>query len=79
MCLKKDCPICKAFTAEQKQHLATPTYKVRKDKEHSKKTVSVSPATSTPTLVDSKDCKLLGRVEGGWVREATPAGKKKLP
>ena len=30
--LKKDCPICKAFTPEQIQQLATPTYRDRKIK-----------------------------------------------
>ena len=30
---KKDCPICKSFTVEQKQLLANPTYKARKEKE----------------------------------------------
>ena len=44
----EDCPICKAFTAEQIQQLATPTYRTRKEKEHSKKIVTVSPATSNP-------------------------------
>ena len=38
--LKKDCPICKAFTPEQVQQLATPTYRDRKNKE--KKMVSLS-------------------------------------
>ena len=32
--LKKDCPICKAFTPEQIQQLATPTYRDRKNKEN---------------------------------------------
>ena len=43
--LKKDCPICKAFTPEQVQQLVTPTYRERKNKD--KKMVSSSP---TPTL-----------------------------
>ena len=64
---KKDCPICKAFTTEQVQQLATPNCRTRKEKEQ--KTVAVSPVTSTPTLVDPKDIKLLGWVEGGWVPE----------
>ena len=29
--------------------------------------------------MDPKEVKLLGRVEGGWVPEETPAGKKKRP
>ena len=80
LCLqKKDCPICKSFIAEQVQKLATPAYRTKKEKEHSKKSVNSSPATSTPILVHPKDCKLLGQVEGGWVLEETPAGKKKKP
>ena len=71
--------IYKTFTAEQKQQLPTPTYWARKEKEHDKKTVTPSPATSTPNLVDPKDCKLIGWVEGGWLLEQNPAGKKKLP
>ena len=69
-------PICRAFTAEQIPHLATPTYRTRKDKEHNKKTLTASPVTSTPTLVDPKDCKLIGRVEAGGFIGDTFAGKK---
>ena len=73
--LKKDCPICKAFTPEQIQQLATPTYRDRKTKE--KKMVSSSP---TPTLVDPSHVSVLGKVEGEKAivkPETTPAGKKK--
>ena len=73
--LKKDCPICKAFTPEQIQQLATPTYRGRKNKE--KKMVSSSP---TPTLVDPSHVSVLGKVEGEKANvkpETTPAGKKK--
>ena len=72
--LKKNCPICKAFTPEQIQQLATPTYRDRKNKE--KEMVSASP---TPTLVDPSQVNVLGRVEGQKVvkqPETTPAGKK---
>ena len=65
MCAE-DYPICKAFTAEQVQQLATPTYR----------TSLYFHSTSTPTLVDAKDIKHLGQVEGGRVLEETPAGKK---
>ena len=44
-CILKVCPICKAFTAEQVQKLATPTYRTRKEKEQ-KKTAGTS-KTST--------------------------------
>ena len=73
--LKKDCPICKAFTPEQIQQLATPTYRDRKNKE--KKMVSSSP---TPTFVDPSHVSILGKVEGEKANvkpETTPAGKKK--
>ena len=77
--LKKDCPICKAFTPEQVQQLATPTYRTREGKEQ-KKTVSASPVSATHTLVDPSEGKLLGRVEGAAKTTETPsAGKKKRP
>ena len=57
--LKKACPICKAFTPEQIQQLATPTYRNRKNRD--KKMVSTSP---TPTLVDPSQVSVLGRVDG---------------
>ena len=66
--LKKDCDISKLFSVEQKQHLATLTYKA--GKEYSKK-------TANSTLVVPAYCKLLGRVEGDRVVEDTPASKKK--
>ena len=72
---KKDCPICKAFTPEQVQQLATPTYRERKSKY--KKTTSASPA---PTLVDPTHVSVSGKVEGEKAvvqPETTPAGKKK--
>ena len=50
--------------------MATPTYKVWKEKEHLKK-------TPTPTLVDPAHCKLQGRVKRDGVVEETPASKKK--
>ena len=44
-----------------------------------KKSVSTSPVASTPTLLDPKDCKLLGWVERGRVLEETPTCKKMKP
>ena len=60
---------CKAFTAEKKQQLATPSYRVQREKEQSKKISTASLSTDTLTLVDPADCKLL---------EKTPADKKKF-
>ena len=74
---KEECSICKAFTAEQVQQLATPTHRTRKEKEQ-KKMVCASPVTSIPTtLVSPTEVQLLGRVEGGRVTAETPAGKKR--
>ena len=73
--LKKDCPICKSFTPEQIQQLATPNYRERKNKD--KKMVSFSPA---PILVDPSHVSVLGKVEREKAvvqPEITPAGKKK--
>ena len=71
--LKRDCPICKAFTPEQILQLATPTYRERKNKE---KKVSASP---TPTIVDPSQVSVLGWVDGEKTvkKSETPAGKKK--
>ena len=69
--LKKDCPICKEFTPEQIQQLATQPTEIGR-----RKTVSASP---TSTLVDPSQVRVLGRVDGEKVTkpETTPAGKKK--
>ena len=70
--LKKDCPICKAFTPEQIHQLSTPTYRERKNKD--KKLVSFSP-TPTPSHIS-----IVGKVEGEKANvkpETTPAGKEK--
>ena len=51
-CVKKMyCQICKVFTPVQVEQLSTPTYKSRKEREQ-KKTVTDSPTSATPTLVD---------------------------
>ena len=73
--LKKDCAVCKSFTPEQVQQLATPTYRERKNKD--KKIVLSSPA---PSLVDPSHVSVLSKVEGEKAvvqPETTPAGKKK--
>ena len=60
---KKNCPICKVFTAGQVQQLATFTYRTRKEKEQ-KKSGFCLPVTSTPTLADLLEVKLLGPGRG---------------
>ena len=77
-CVKKlDCQICKAFTPAQIQQLSTPTYQSRKEQDQ-KKTVTDSPASATPTLVDPSEVTLLGQVhKESASAESTPASKKK--
>ena len=38
-----DCQICKSFTPEQRQQLATPSYKVKKEKTGSQEVGFISP------------------------------------
>ena len=64
--LKKDCSICKAFTPDQLQQLATPTYRDRKNRD--KKTVSASWTLHKSTCWVEKTVKK---------PETTPSGKKK--
>ena len=60
-CVKKmDCQICKAFTPAQIQQLPTPTYKERKERSGQKKSEELR--STTPTLVDPSDVKLLERL-----------------
>ena len=77
--LKKDFPICRAFTPEQIQQLATPTYSTKKEKEQ---TVSACPVSATSTLMDPSEVTLLGQVEGekaGKTTENSSSDKKKRP
>ena len=77
-CVKKlDCQICKSFTPAQIHQLATPTYKVRKERSEQKKTEGN--ASTTPTLVDPSEVTLLGRVSCDMSPsvDSTPKPKKK--
>ena len=75
-CVKKiDCQICKVFTPSQVQHLATPTYKARKERGEQKKSMTELSSDATPTLCV---------YSLGWVNtdkplsvESTPTKKKK--
>ena len=75
--MKLDCQICKAFTPSQVQQLATSTYKSRKERGEQKKTETTSSAT--PTLVDTSEVTLLGRVNTDKPSsvEFTPTKKKR--
>ena len=75
--MKLDCQICKAFTPSQVQQLATSTYKSRKERGEQKETETTSSAT--PTLVDTSEVTLLGRVNTDKPSsvEFTPTKKKR--
>ena len=76
-CVKKlDCEICEAFMLAQIQQLSTSTYKSRKKRDQ-KKTVTDSPASATPTLMDPSEVTLLGRVHKESASGESPASKKK--
>ena len=63
-CVKKqDCPIRRAFTAEEIHQSATPTYRTRKERDQ-KETIPASPASTTLALMDPLEVTLLGQVEG---------------
>ena len=70
---KKPCEIYDGFMPEQKQQLATPTYRARK--EHQKR-------TSSPSLLEPSSVTVLEQVESGKGEssdrgESTPSKKKK--
>ena len=76
-CVQKlDCQICQAFTPAQVKQLSTPTYQSRNERKL-KKMATDSPASATPTLVDSSEVTLLGPVHKESASESTPARKKK--
>ena len=69
--LKKECDVCKGFTPEQIQQLATPTYRDRKEKK-------ATASSSAPTLVDPAHVSVLGKVEKVKASQpqSTPTTKK---
>ena len=69
--LKKECGICKGFTSEQAQQLATPTYRDLKEKK-------ATASSSAPTLVDAH-VTVVGKVEKDKASQlkSTPAKKTK--
>ena len=69
--LKKECGVCKGFTPEQVQQLATPTYRDRKEKK-------ATASSCAPTLMDPAHVSVLGKVEKDKASQpqSTPATKK---
>ena len=74
-----DCQICKSFTPEQCQQLATPSYKIKKEKREAKKLDS-SPPKESEALVDPSTVSVIGAVDDqGTVKSpasVTPPDKK---
>ena len=57
-----DCQICKSFTSEQRQQLATPSYKIKKEKREARKLDS-SPSKDSETLVDPANVSVIAPVD----------------
>ena len=57
-----DCPICNAFTPEQRLQLATPAYKIKKEKREAKAADS-TPSKDNEELVDPASVSVIGAVD----------------
>ena len=57
-----DCQICKSYTPEQCQQLATPSYKIKKEKREARKLDS-SPSKDSETLVDPANVSVIAPVD----------------
>ena len=63
-CVEKpdsDCPVCLAFSPEQRLQVSTPSYKIKKEKREAKKLES-TPSIDSESLVDPSDVAILGAV-----------------
>ena len=74
-----DCQICKAFTSERRQQLATPSYRLKKEKREAKK-LEAPPPQDNEELVDPSNVSVIGAVDNpGSVKSpvsAPPPDKK---
>ena len=57
-----DCKICNAFCEEQRLQLATPSYRIKKEKREAKK-LEATPAKDSEELVDPSNVSVIGPVE----------------
>ena len=76
-CIKEpqsdNCQICNAFSEEQHQQLATPSYRLKKEKPEAKKIIPTPPQESEE-LVDPANVAVIGAVDNqGTVKSPTPA------
>ena len=67
-----DCQICNSLTSDQHQQLATPSYKLKKEKREAKLTDS-TPSQDSEQLVDPSSVSVIGVVDGqGSVKSPAP-------
>ena len=57
-----DCKICNAFSEEQRLQLATPSYRIKKEKREAKK-LEATPAKDSEELIDPASVSVIGPVE----------------
>ena len=74
-----DCSLCNSLTPEQRIQLATPSYKIKKEKREAKRAESTNPTTDD-TLVDPSSVEVIGVVgdsQSSQVDSAPPEKKTK--
>ena len=57
-----DCKICNAFSEEQRLQLATPSYRIKKEKREAKK-LEATPTKDNENLIDPASVSVIGPVE----------------
>ena len=82
MCKKtqaSNCKICNAFSEEQRLQLATPSYRIKKEKREAKK-LEATPTKDSEELIDPSSVSVIGPVEKPSTSkptvEAPPPDKK---
>ena len=71
-----DCKICNAFSEEQRLQLATPSYRIKKEKREAKK-LEATPAKDSEELVDPSNVSVIGPVEKQANSPSEPPPDKK--
>ena len=74
-----DCSLCNSLTPEQRIQLATPSYKIKKEKREAKRAEATNPTTED-TLVDPSSVEVIGVVgdsQSSQVDSAPPEKKTK--
>ena len=71
-----DCKICNAFSEEQRLQLATPSYRIKKEKREAKK-LEATPAKDGKELIDPSNVSVIGPVEKQAISPTEPPPDKK--